>query len=127
IRIAAAAATDPGHRLNLRQAIGLGRERMERPALDSTTLQLPGAIAVFPDREDNALLYELLAAWFAHAAPPRAAEDDLLRRDIMALREAARATGAALAEWPGLQGVEARLRRATLAARPPRQLSGRER
>ena len=44
-----------------------GASGWRRPALDGETLQLPPRIDCFPDRADNRLLYEWLAAWFAHA------------------------------------------------------------
>ena len=67
IRIAAGAATNSGHRLSFRQALGLGTEMLERPALDSTTMRLPATFDLFPDAGHNKALYEWLAAWFAPA------------------------------------------------------------
>lgn len=127
IRVAPAAATSPGHRLSLRAAIGLGTERLRQPALDATTLHLPAVIDLLPDREANALLYEWLAGWFAHAAPPAPGDGDPLRRDVLRLRAAIQATRAAQAAWPGLARHYARLRAAFLDIRPRRALPRAER
>jgi nitric oxide reductase NorD protein len=122
VRIAAAAAMESGHRLNVWHRIGLGREKIERAVLDASTLRLPSVIDVFPRRDDNEALYEWLAAWFANAdgAPPRGM--DALQDDVLRLRSAAVVTRATLARWPGLTSLYARLQSATLAARPARSL-----
>jgi nitric oxide reductase NorD protein len=125
IRIVATAATNSRHRLNFKQAIGLGSETLERPALDESSLRLPATIDVFPDARDNEALYEWLAAWFAHTTAP-VRHDDLMRNDIQRLRAAARATRLALAAWPGLAPLYARLQTATLQARPKRKLPSAE-
>lgn len=127
VRIAAAAPAASGHRLGLLQSIGLGTERMSLPVRDAATLRLPETIDVFPDRADNEALYEWLAAWFAFAAPVTGGGGDPLRRDLLALRSAIAAAGAALAAWPGLRPVFGRLCAATLAARPARALPSDER
>ena len=48
VRIVAAKPIECGHRLRLRQRLGLGRESIDRAALDSGTLRLPSVIDVFP-------------------------------------------------------------------------------
>jgi nitric oxide reductase NorD protein len=121
IRVVAGAATGSGHRLSFKQAIGLGLETLERPALDSSTLRLPATIDLFPETGQNEALYEWLAAWFAHAIVP-VHDGDPLRRDLHRLRAAERTTRAALAAWPGLGSIYARLRIATLQVRPTRNL-----
>lgn len=121
IRIVGSAATTSHHRLNLKQALGLGTETLERPTLDSSALRLPGRIDLFADAADNERLYEWLAIWFSHATPPRHDEDPL-RDDLYRLRAAMRITRATLAAWPGLIPVYSRLRRATLDERPRRNL-----
>ena len=125
IRIVAGAAINSRHRLNFKQALGLGTETLERPILDVSSLRLPAKIDVFPDARDNEALYEWLAAWFAHAVAP-IREDDLLRNDVGRLRAAVRTTRLALAAWPGLVPIYARLRMATLHVRPKRKLPGAE-
>jgi nitric oxide reductase NorD protein len=122
IRIAATAHSVSDHRLNMRQALGLGKEVMERPTLDLNTLRLPGVIDVFPDRADNITLYEWLAGWFAHAVAPGPATGDLLRDDVERLRAAALTTQATLEAWPSLRATYIRLCQASLAVRPKRHL-----
>ena len=71
VRLAGGAAETSGHRLGLIQRLGLGTEKLERARYDGSTLQLPDRIDLFPERADNAALFEWLAAFFAHAeAPP---------------------------------------------------------
>ena len=125
IRIVAGAATHSGHRLSLKQAIGLGAETLERPTLDTSTLRLPAQIDLFPDAQDNEALYEWLAAWFAHATAPHH-DSDPLRNDLHRLRAATQTTRAALAAWPGLAPIYTRLRTATLQVRPKRRLPAAE-
>jgi nitric oxide reductase NorD protein len=121
VRIVAGFGTESGHRLSLKQKVGLGREAMERPILDASSLRLPSRIDLFPDAADNAALYEWLAAWFAHAVPAEP-DPDPLRADILRLRAAAASTEAALAAWPGLGPLYARLASACIAVRPRRRL-----
>lgn len=125
IRIVAGAATHSEHRLNLKQALGVGTETLERPTLDTSTLRLPARIDLFPDRQDNEALYEWLAAWFAHAMAA-SYDSDPLRNDIYRLRAAIRTTRATLDSWPGLAPIYARLRAATLKVRPKRRLPATE-
>ncbi|AGK56783.1 von Willebrand factor A [Hyphomicrobium denitrificans 1NES1] len=126
IRIVGSAATASGHRLNLKQALGLGTEMLEQPTLDAGALRLPGSVDLFADVKDNEALYEWLAIWLAHAIPPEH-DADPLRNDLHCLRAAARTTQVTLAAWPGLRPVYDRLRRATLSERPRRNLPGFER
>ncbi len=121
IRIVGSAATASTHRLNLKQALGLGTETLERPSLDTSALRLPGSIDLFADARDNEALYEWLAVWFAHAVPP-IHDGDPLRSDLYRLRAAVQTTRATLATWPGLILIYNRLRRATLDERPRRNL-----
>lgn len=123
IRIVGSAATASGHRLNLKQALGLGTEMIERPTLDASALRLPGSVDLFAQSKDNEALYEWLAIWFAHAAPPQQ-DGDPLRNDLYCLRAAVQTTRRTLAAWPGLRPVYDRLRRMTLNERPRRNLPG---
>ncbi|HYF89226.1 nitric oxide reductase activation protein NorD [Azospirillum sp.] len=122
VRIAATAAESSGHRLGLKQWLGLGTEKLDRARYDGATLQLPDRLDVFPVREDNAGLYEWLAAFFVHAEPPPMLPPDLLQADLARLRAARVATDRALAAWPGLRALHERLCRAMRAARPRRRL-----
>ena len=123
VRLVAAASVSYGHRLGFRQKIGVGRERLARPALDGETLQLPPAIDCFPDRADNRLLYEWLVAWLAHAGPPPPRPADPLQADIARLRHAAATTARTLRQWPGLREAYARLT-ISIDARRPRRARG---
>ncbi|MCG5238823.1 nitric oxide reductase activation protein NorD [Azospirillum doebereinerae] len=121
VRLNAAAAKVSGHRLPLLDRIGLGAERVERATLDGDTLQLPAAIALFPEARLNEHLYEWLAAYFAHiepASPP----SDPLQADVQALRVAARTTARTLAHWPGLRILHTELAGAMAVLRPARRL-----
>ena len=122
VRIVAAKPIECGHRLRLRQRLGLGRESIDRAALDSGTLRLPSVIDAFPGRADNEALYEWLAAWCANAVAPPPATADPLQADILRLRTALATTQVTLRRWPGLAGLHDRLRGASLAARPTRYL-----
>ncbi|KAA0680710.1 nitric oxide reductase activation protein NorD [Roseomonas genomospecies 6] len=122
VRLAAAARASSGHRLSVLERIGLGTERLERPALDGDVLQLPAALDVFPDAALNERLYEWLAAYFAHAEAAGEPPADPLRADVWALRQAQATTARVLARWPGLARLHAELCAALLAARPKRSL-----
>ncbi|WP_448204957.1 VWA domain-containing protein [Azospirillum sp. sgz302134] len=126
VRVAGAAAEASSHRLGLKQRLGLGTEKLDRARYDGVTLQLPDRIDVFPAPEDNAGLYEWLAAFFAHAEPLRDAPADPLQADLARLRAAHRATGRALDAWPGLRPLHHRLCEALRAVRPKRRLPARE-
>ena len=89
VRLAGGAAEASGHRLGLIQRLGLGTEKLERARYDGVTLQLPDRIDLFPDRADNAALYEWLAAFFVHAEAPPASPSDPLQADLARLRAAA--------------------------------------
>ena len=122
VRLAAAARASSGHRLSVLERIGLGTERLERPALDGDVLQLPAALDVFPDAALNERLYEWLAAYFAHAEAAGEPPADPLRADVWALRQAQATTARVLARWPGLARLHAELCAALLATRPKRSL-----
>ena len=122
MRIVPGAPTESGHRLNLKQRMGLGRERLDRAVIDESTLKLPVTIDVFPLREDNEALYEWLAVWFANAVPPVGEVADPLQSDLVRLRAADATTRATLERWPGLQALYARLCSASLEVRPKRWL-----
>lgn len=122
VAIAGANARRSGHRLGLRQRIGLGDECLDHPGRDGATVFLPDRIAVFPDRDLNASLYRWLAAWFATVPIAAIAESDPLRRDLLMLRRARDTAAAVLARFPGLAAPYARLADAMAAARPRRPL-----
>jgi nitric oxide reductase NorD protein len=123
VRIAAAGESASCHRLGLLQRIGTGGERLARPVLDGEILRLPASLDCFPTRADNALLYEWLAAWFAHAGAPPPRPADPLQADIATLRHAAATTAHTLMAWAGLRATHTRLA-TTLAHLRPRRTRG---
>ena len=126
VRLAAGAKASSGHRLALLERIGLGTEKLDRPALDGDVLQLPAVLDVFPDAALNERLYEWLAAYFAHAEPGGPAPVDPLQADVATLREAQATTQRVFARWPGLRRLHADLCTALRAARPTRSLPPQE-
>lgn len=122
VRLTAAGKASSGHRLALLERIGLGTEKLERPALDGDVLQLPAVLDVFPDAALNERLYEWLAAYFAHAEPSGVPPADPMQADVRALRQARATTVRVLARWPGLARLHAELCAALLAVRPKRPL-----
>lgn len=110
-----------GHRLRWRQRLGFDEEPLDLARVDERHLLLPPRIELFPHRHLNRDLYFWLAAYlaFTRSLP---AEPDPLRRDILALREARRASGTVLANYPGLEDRHKHLCSALLAARPRRSL-----
>ena len=126
VRLAGGAAEVSEHRLGLIQRLGLGTEKVERARYDGTTLQLPDRIDVFPDRADNAALFEWLAAFFVHGDAHQSLPYDPLQADLLRLRAASWTTQRAITQWPGLRTLHERLCRALLVARPRRRLSGQE-
>ncbi len=110
-----------GHRLRWRQRLGFDEEPLDLARVDEQYLLLPPRIDLFSDRDLNRDLYIWLAAYLAcvRSLPE---QPDPLRRDILALREARRASGRVLAHYPGLEERHRRLCSALLASRPRRGL-----
>lgn len=117
VKIVPARGRAASHRLNLRQRVGLGEERLAQPLRTPDSLQLPAEIALFPEAELNRELYVWLAACMAAMAPRPAIESDPLRRDLALIAAAGRLVRDVLAAFPGLAPVYRRLSAATLAAR----------
>ncbi len=127
VRLTAGAKTESGHRLSLLDRIGLGNtESLDKAKLDGEVLQLPPSIDLFDQARLNTLLYEWLAAFFAHAEPLEGRPDDPLQADIRMLRAAAKVCRRAITRWPGLKGIHAELAAATLAIRPVRTMPKQE-
>jgi len=122
VQVAGAKARKSGHRLGWRQRVGLGDESIDHPGRDGATIFLPDRIALFPDRETNALLYRWLAAWFAVAPVTTIEEIDPLRRDLVTLRRARETVAKVQALFPGLIRPYQLLAEATAQARPRRPL-----
>ncbi|WP_065751152.1 nitric oxide reductase activation protein NorD [Bradyrhizobium paxllaeri] len=122
VQIAGAKSRKSGHRLGWRQRIGLGDENLDHPGRDRATVFLPERIALFPNRELNALLYRWLAAWFATAPVMTIDETDPLRRDLLTLRRARETVEKVKVLFPGLILSYERLAAAIAQARPRRPL-----
>lgn len=125
LQIAAAAGRQSGHRLSLKQRLGMESERLTLSTRDESSLSLPPQVDLFPIPELNRDLYVWLAAWFAVMEPVRLPDNDLAA-DCARLAVAARTTRAVLTHFPGLRGRYAALAAALRAVRPERRLSGAE-
>ena len=108
IRIVPARERAVSHRLNLRQRVGLGEERLAQALRTPDSLQLPAQIAIFPEAGLNRDLYVWLAAAMA-AAPRAVTETDPLRRDLASIAAAQRLVTTVLAAFPGLAPAYRRL------------------
>lgn len=117
VRIVPARERAAGHRLNLRQRVGLGEERVAQAVRTPDSLQLPGEIALFPEPELNRDLYVWLAACMAAMPPRPVTEVDPLQRDLALIAAADRLVAAVLDAFPGLAPVYRRLAAAMLAIR----------
>jgi nitric oxide reductase NorD protein len=122
VQLSAAGARTSGHRLKLRQRIGLGEERLEQAGRDTATLFLPPRLDLFPDPRLNRALYSWLAAYFVHLPTSPLPETDPLRRDLAALRRARETVETTLRAYPGLAHSYAELCAALRALRPRRSL-----
>lgn len=122
VRLSAAGGRTSAHRLNLRQRIGLGEERLEQAGRDTATLFLPPHLDLFPDAALNRALYHWLAAYFVHLPVAPINTADPLRRDLLALRRARHTVAETLHAYPGLTSTYRDLCAALRAARPRRVL-----
>jgi nitric oxide reductase NorD protein len=127
LELVAAGGRRSGHRLRLRQRLGMVEERVVRAERTDELVLLPPRLDLLPAAELNRDLYLWLAAFLAHAraAPGRA--DDPLRADLARLRAAHGTTARVLNLFPGLRPVHDRLARAFLALWPKRRLPSLER
>ncbi|ODT54125.1 MAG: protein norD [Methylobacterium sp. SCN 67-24] len=117
VRIVPARERVATHRLNLRQRVGLGEERLAQALRASDSLQLPAEIAIFPEAALNRDLYVWLTACMARMTPRAVTETDPLRRDLALIAAASRLVGDVLATFPGLASIYRRLATATLETR----------
>lgn len=112
-----AAQKTSGHRLKLRQLVGLGEERVARVGRDFARIMLPAEVDFFPDRNLNRNLYVWLAAYLA-VTPARAIDgEDPLARDRSRLDRAEETVREVFKAFPGLQSNYRRLCSAVLAER----------
>ncbi|MBN9451199.1 MAG: VWA domain-containing protein [Bosea sp.] len=117
IRIVPARERTTGHRLNLRQRVGLGEERLTQAMRTPDSLQLPTQIALFPETGLNRDLYIWLAACMAAMPARPITETDPLQRDLALISAAQRLVARVLAAFPGLAPVYRQLAEALLATR----------
>ncbi|WP_424363153.1 nitric oxide reductase activation protein NorD [Methylocystis parvus] len=121
LAVAPAVAQTSRHRLSQRLKLALGEEKIDAARRDRNALYLPARIEAFEDPALNRALYFWLAAFFSHL-PLTANDADPLRRDLVFLRAARRASGAARAANPGLAPMHAQLCAQLLRMRPARRL-----
>lgn len=117
VRIVPARERAAGHRLNLRQRVGLGEERLSQALRTPDSLQLPAQISLFPEAGLNRDLYVWLAACMAAIPPRPVTENDPLHRDLALIGAAQQLISRVLAAFPGLVPVYRRLAAALLASR----------
>lgn len=111
------------HRRSRRLRLGARTERIARARFDGDRFSLPDMLDFFPDRALNEQLYFWLTAWTAvggDRSPDLPA--DPLAGDMVSIAHAQRTTDVVIARFPGLAKHYARLRVATLAQRPLRDL-----
>lgn len=113
VQIAPARGRTSGHRLKLRQRLGLGEEKLVQPGRDHATLMLPPVIDLFPHASLNGDLYVWLVAVMATMPLDPVADMDPLVRDVSLLARAEASARATIRAFPGL---EVRYRRLCAAA-----------
>lgn len=106
-----------GHRLRLRQLVGLGEEKTASAARDHGVVQLPPVIDLFPEARLNRDLYIWLTAYMAQMELTATDAKDALNADVAALDAAKRATRRTLQAFPGLASRYAALCRGVLSGR----------
>lgn len=117
VRIVPARERVAGHRLNLRQRVGLGEERLAQALRTPDSLQLPAEIALFPETRLNRELYVWLAACLAAMPLRPLTQADPLHRDLAVIAAAQSLVATVLDAFPGLASVYRRLASALLASR----------
>lgn len=123
VEVAGIVARNSRHRLTVRQKLGFDEEPVDQARRDEENLLLPPKLDYFPAAEDNRALYYWLAAFLAKAQLiPEAESQDLLRHDILRLRQAREATRLVCEAFPGLTARYQRLCQAMLEVRPSRRL-----
>jgi nitric oxide reductase NorD protein len=115
-----------GHRLRLRQRLGMLEERVTRAERTDELVLLPPRLDFLPEPGLNRILYLWLAAFLANARPPAPATDPL-SEDLTRLRAAHLTTVRVLQLFPGLRAVHEQLARAVLELWPRRRLPPLER
>ncbi|ADJ28195.1 nitric oxide reductase activation protein NorD [Nitrosococcus watsonii] len=127
LALAAGGARASGHRLGLRQRLGLDQERLPQAECSPERLLLPVSIACFPLASLNRRLYFWLAAFFALAeAPSRPCPVDPLQADLAFLHWAYWTSLIVSRRYPGLARSYQLLGEAVRVLRPPRSLPAQE-
>lgn len=126
LRIVPARERAAGHRLNLRQRVGLGEERLAQAVRTPDSLQLPAEIDLFPAAELNRDLYIWLAACMAAIPPEPVVQADPLHRDLALLAAARQLVGDVLTRFPGLTERYRRLAETVLHDRKREKLPATE-
>src|SRR5690606_23787622 len=104
-----AAQKTSGHRLKLRQLVGLGEERVARVGRDFARVMLPAEADLFPDRNLNRDLYIWLTAYLAKVPPRSQPGDGPLARDLFRIDTAEQTVKETLRAFPGLRRCYRRL------------------
>ncbi|MGO4676640.1 nitric oxide reductase activation protein NorD [Bosea sp. 2YAB26] len=117
VRLAPVRGRSAAHRLNWRQRVGLGEERLAQPSRTADNLHLPPEIALFADPALNRDLYLWLVACMAVMPTRPVTETDPLRRDLALIAAAEHLVASVLAAFPGMSERYRRLAAATLAIR----------
>ncbi|MBJ7534915.1 VWA domain-containing protein [Rhodomicrobium vannielii ATCC 17100] len=117
VQLVGARERTSGHRLRMRQRLGLGEEKLVHPARDEQVLMLPPVIDLLPEAALNRDLYLWLAAAMATMRCDPVVESDPLRRDLERLRRGADLGTAVIEAFPGMEPRCRRLCAALLAVR----------
>lgn len=116
-----------GHRLKLRQRLGLEQESLPQAARNAERLLLPVSIAYFSSTAHNRRLYFWLAAFFALAEEPFCQRPtDPLQADLAFLHWAYRTSANICHQYPGLAQSYHTLSEALSTLRPQRFLPEQE-
>lgn len=123
LALSAVGARSSGHRLSLRQRLGLDQELLALGQRNSESLQLPIQLDYFPDPALNRAHYFWLSAYLALADElPKPLPRHPMQRDLLQLRLARRTAEQVCQQFPGLRVRYAQLSQALLAERPIRKL-----
>ena len=127
LTLAAGMPQSSGHRLGLRQRLGLDQECLPQAARNSERLLLPASIACFPSVNLNRRLYFWLAAFFALAEEPyRQRPADLLQADLTFLHRVYWTSLKVCRYYPGLAQSYQQLCESFRKLRPQRSLPEQE-
>ncbi|MBP6058696.1 MAG: VWA domain-containing protein [Nitrosomonas sp.] len=130
ITLAAGASQSSGHRLALKQRLGLTQESLVRVARNAEHILLPETLAYFPSKALNRRLYFWLTAFFAIAETSSSAladnSHDLLQTDLIFLHHAYRTGIKVCNRYPGLAKDYQNLCKAVYEQRPQRSLPPQE-